>query len=105
MAEDDGDEAAASEEDFSAQDDEAKPAPQPVPDVGAARAALDAVVKLKGHLDVENKLLSEHLMVLSSSSSSSSSLHLEFYGQRKMCVKCCAWKHGLTHSPATLLLT
>lgn len=33
------------------------------PDVGAARAALDAVVKEKDHVHVENNLLSDHLMV------------------------------------------
>lgn len=54
------DDAAAAE---SAGDADSPPTPLSRPDVGATRAALDAVVKEKDHVHVENNLLSDHLMV------------------------------------------
>lgn len=65
MAQEDED---AELEDLLVEEEESKPVPEPVPDVGAARAALDAVITLKGHVDIENNLLSEHLMVFHPSS-------------------------------------
>jgi len=56
-----GDAAAASAE--SAGDADMPPAPVSGPDVGATRAALDAVVMEKDHVHIENNLLSDHLMV------------------------------------------
>ncbi|KAG0560592.1 hypothetical protein M758_10G187000 [Ceratodon purpureus] len=58
-------------------DEDAKPAPLPVPDVGAARAALDATITLKGHVDLENNLLSEHLMRLMMRSGSGDNMPIQ----------------------------